>query len=106
MLDVPFWSKEIYQADTEPGTLTGHCVRRHFKDIMIENSSECWWCSYHVEDCGLVGGDVVVARQGVVGVVHVDGVRVLQLPLPPGPLQPLPTPLPLHVRPERESGTT
>ena len=59
-----------------------------------------------MEDCGLVGGDVVVARQGVVGVVHVDRVRVLQLPLPPGPLQPLPTSLPLHVRPERESGTT
>ena len=53
---------------------------------------------YHVEDGGLVGGYVVVAGQGVVGVVHVDRVRVLQLPLAPGTLQSLPAPLPLHVR--------
>ena len=55
-----------------------------------------------MEDCGLVGGDVVVARKRVVGVVDVDAVRVLQLPLSPRPLQSLPTPLPLHVRPGRE----
>ena len=43
-----------------------------------------------------------MARKRVVGVVDVDAVRVLQLPLSPSPLQSLPTPLPLHVRPDRE----
>ena len=43
-----------------------------------------------------------MARKRVVGVVDVDAVRVLQLPLSPRPLQSLPTPLPLHVRPDRE----
>ena len=54
-----------------------------------------------MEDRGLVGRDVVVPGQGVVGVV--EAVRVLQLPLSPRPLQPLPTPLSLHVRPEAAS---
>ena len=56
---------------------------------------------YHVEDSGLVGRDVVVPGQGVVGVV--EAVRVLQLPLSPRPLQPLSTPLSLHVGPEAAS---
>ena len=54
-----------------------------------------------MEDRGLVRGNVVVPGQGVVGVV--EAVRVLQLPLSPRPLQPLATPLSLHVRPEAES---
>lgn len=61
----------------------------------------------HVEDGGLVGGDLgllLVAgeagvRRGGGGLGGVQRVRVLQLPLPPRTLHPLPAPLPLHVRP-------
>ena len=64
----------------------------------------------HVEDGGLVGRDLVLGVLGLVagqagvrrgggGLGGVQAVRVLQLPLPPRPLHPLPAALPLHVRP-------
>ena len=64
-----------------------------------KNFAGMWWylgcVSHHVQHCSLIGWNFVLSWKRVGWRIH--GVSILQLPLSPRPLQPLPAPLSLNV---------